>query len=351
MLAPFVHILPLATVIRKRMLPVDGRIRVKVGQRVSAADVVAETIVDRKYLIMDIAQGLRVSPRRAAAYIQVKKGQKVNQDFVLAETTGLLSREVRAPVEGRVVAAGGGKLVLETAGTPFSLLAGIPGMVTEILGERGVVIRSAGSIVQGLWGNGKVEVGVLMTVMDRPEDVFDPSRMDVSIRSSIILGGHVDNPAVFKSAIDLPARGLIIASLAPALLPLAMQAPFPVMIIDGFGRKPMNSSAYRLLSTNLRREITINAIPYDRFKGERPDVFISLPVSQPPPEPRDLDTFLPKQMVRVISLTGPARIGVLVKLSLNPTNLPNGLRVRTAEVQFESGEQVLVPLTNLEVLG
>jgi hypothetical protein len=146
-------------------------------------------------------------------------------------------------------------------------------------------------------------------------------------------------------------RGLILTSMSPALLPLASQAPYPVMLIDGFGRRPMNSSAYKLLSTNIRRTITLNAVAYNRLNGDRPDIFISLPVTQEPPEPRDLETFLPGQTVRVISLVRPARIGTLTRLSPNQVSLPNGLRVKTAEVQLESGDQILVPLTNLEVLG
>ena len=351
MLAPFTHILPLASVIRRRMLPSDGRIRVKVGQRVKATDVLAETIISRKHILLDIARGLRVSPRQAMPLIQFKKGQKVNADQVIAETSGMFAREVRSPVSGRVVVVGGGKLVLETSASTFELLAGLPGIVTEIIGERGVILRASGSLIQGLWGNGQLETGVLMSVIDRPDEGFDPNRLDVSIRNSIILGGILDNPAVIKNAIDLPVRGLIVASLAPALLPLVTQAPFPVIAIEGFGRKPMNSIAFKLLSTSVRREMTLNAASYDRTKGVRPEVFIPLPVTQQPPELHEVDTFLPKQTVRVMSLTGPTRIGTLIKLSSTLIMLSNGLRAKTAEVQLESGEQIVVPLTNLDVLG
>jgi hypothetical protein len=249
------------------------------------------------------------------------------------------------------VATGGGKLVLETGGSPIELLAGMPGVVTEIIPDRGVVIRATGSIIQGLWGNGRLDTGVMMSVMDRPDEAFDITRLDVSVRSAILLGGYAEDPALFKTAADLPVRGLILTSMSPALLPLASQAPYPVMLIDGFGRRPMNSSAYKLLSTNIRRTITLNAVAYNRLNGDRPDIFISLPVTQEPPEPRDLEVFLPGQTVRVISLVRPARIGTLTRLSPNQVSLPNGLRVKTAEVQLESGDQILVPLTNLEVLG
>lgn len=351
MLAPITHILPLTTVVRKRLLPNDGRVIAQIGQSVEPADVVAETIIGRKHLILDIAQNLRVSTRQAGAYTKVKKGQKVNQGDILAESTGLFSRSVRAPGEGRIAAVGSGKVILELGGENYELPAGLAGIVTDVIPNRGVAIRATGSLVQGLWGNGRLETGVMMSIMDGADEPFDLGKLDVAVRSAIILGGYVDNPAIFKTASELPVRGLILSSMSPALLPVAVGMPYPIMLVDGFGRRPMNSSAYKLLSTNDRRVITLNAAAYDRLGGDRPEIFIPLPVSQEPPEPREVETFLPGQTVRVISLSRPARIGTLVNLSPNLATMPNGLRVKTAEVKMESGEQYLVPLTNLEVLG
>ncbi len=308
-------------------------------------------MIDRKHIIIDIGQILQVSSRRAAGLIKIKKGQRVNEGDIIAESSGLFGREVRAPMEGRIAALGGGKLVLETGGLPFELLAGIQGVVTEIIADRGVVIRAIGSIIQGVWGNGLQDTGVMMSIMDNADEVFDPARLDVSVRSSIIMGGYVDNPDVFKAANDLPVRGLILSSMSPALLPLASKVSFPVFVLDGFGRRPFNSSAYKLLSTNVRRVITLNAMTTDRLKGNRPELFIALPVSQDPPELQELDTFAAGQTVRVVGLTRPSRIGVLLQVNSIPARLPNGLRAKMAEIQLESGEKISVPLTNLEVLG
>ncbi|MCX6068878.1 MAG: hypothetical protein NT121_24545, partial [Chloroflexi bacterium] len=76
MLASFTHILPLTTIVRKRMLPIDGRIIAKLGQKVNPTDVVAEAIVGRQHIIVDVAQLLGVSPQNAAALVKIKKNQK-----------------------------------------------------------------------------------------------------------------------------------------------------------------------------------------------------------------------------------------------------------------------------------
>jgi hypothetical protein len=351
MLAPITHILPLTTIVRKRLLPVDGRVIAKLGQKVNPTDVVAEAVIGHKHLIVDVAKLLNVSPRRAAGLIKAKKGNQIGKGEVIAESTGFFAREAISPNDGRVVAVGGGKLVLETEGSSFELAAGIPGVITEVIGERGVVIRSTGSVIQGLWGNGRLETGVMVSVMDSADEVFDANRLDISIRGSIVLGGFTEDPNVIKSAIELPARGLILASMSPALLPVAMQAPFPIILIDGFGRRPMNSVAYKLLSTNIKRDVALNAEVYDRLNGTRPEVFIPLPVSHEPPELREVETFAPGQVVRVIRLIAPSQVGTLEQLLTNPATLASGLKAKAAEVRLENGKVIVVPLTNLEVLG
>lgn len=351
MLAPMTHILPLATIVRTRMLPNNGRILAHVGQKVNPNDVIAEALVGRKYVLVDAAKKLGIAQRKVSAFIQVKKGQQVAKDELLAQTTGLFAREVRAPAAGLVVAVGGGKIAIETGGRNFELVAGLPGVVTQVVGERGVVIRSSGAVVQGLWGNGRIETGNMFSVIESPEDVMSASRIDVSLRGSILLCGHVNDVNIFRNAAELPVRGLILSSIAPSLLSTAAQAEFPVIITDGFGRRTMNSTAYKLLSTNIKREITLNAEPFDRQSGSRPEIFIPLPFSQEPPEPRDLETFAPGQTVRVVYLARPSQTGTILHLRPGTAVLPNGIKTSAADIRLDNGQQVLVPLTNLEVLG
>ena len=351
MIAPVTHILPLTAVVRTRTLPAKGRIIARLGQKVTPTDVVGEAVVGRKYVIVDFATGLNLPPKKAASFLKVKRGQKVTQKEILAETSSFFSRVVESPADGHVVAIGGGKLVLETGGSTFELVAGIPGVISEVIGERGVVIRATGAIVQGVYGNGRLETGVMLNMIEKPGDVFTNTNMDVSLRGSIILAGHVNNPAVIKNAAELPLRGMILSSITPSVLSAVAQSPFPILITEGFGHRPMNSSAFKLLTTNAKREVTLNAESYDRQKGTRPEVFIALPVTQEPPEPRDMETFAPGQTVRVCYLARPSLIGTIEQLRPGLTTLPSGLSAPAAEIRLENGEQALVPLTNLEVLG
>lgn len=357
MFAPLIHILPLATILRTRLLPVEGKIIIGIGQKVNPTDTVAEAVVGRKHLVVDVAQKLNIPQRDVPRFVKVKKGQQVSKEEVLAETPGLFGKDVLSPAAGTIVAIGSGKIVIETGGAIFELRAGIPGVIAQTIGTRGVVIRATGGLIQGVWGNGKLDYGTMQSLMEGPDELFDPTRIDVSLRGTILLGGHVESQKVFQNATDLAVRGLIVTSMNPALLQAALQVPFPVLVLEGFGRRPMTPATYKLLSTNVKRDISLNAEMPNRHSplarqetSLRPEVFIPLPVSQEPPEPRQVETFAPGQPVRVMFLSKPARHGTIVQLRPMAL-LPNGLQASAAEVRLETGEQILAPLTNLEVVG
>ena len=351
MLAPVTHILALTTILRERLLPVPGTVTARLNQRVTANDVVAEAHWAREHILLDVARRLGVSSLAADRLIRCKLGDELAPNALVASGRGLFPREIRTPREGRVVAVGGGQVLLEVGEVNFELRAGLPGLVIHIVPERGVMIRTAGALIQGVWGNGRIEMGMLTNLMEKPDSVLEAGRLDVSLRGSVILGGLVRDAESLHAAAELPVRGLILSSLHPNLIPLALQMRYPIVVMDGFGNLPMNSAAYRLLTTNAKREATVNAETLDRYSGARPEIIIPLPVSQEPAQPNEMETFAPGQQVRL--RTGPhsGAIAALVRLRPGLTTLPSGLRAPSAEVRTENSEQILVPLANLEVVG
>ena len=250
-----------------------------------------------------------------------------------------------------MVAVGGGQILLETGDASVQLKAGIPGTVVHIIPNRGALIRTVGALIQGTWGNGRIESGVLLNLTEKSDDVLSASRLDVSLRGSIILAGLVKDVETLRTAAELPVRGLILSSISPGLLPVAQQMRFPIVAIDGFGQIPMNSAAYKLLTSNAKRDVTINAEAFNRYTGARPEVIIPLPVSQEPSEPIDVDTLEVGKTVRMRRAPHAGAIGTLTKLHPGLSSLPSGLRAKAAEVKLENEEKILVPLVNLEIVG
>jgi hypothetical protein len=351
MQAPLIHILPLTTITRERLLPVAGRVTARLNQKVGPTDVVAEAAWAREHVLIDVAGALRLSIPAADRLLRCKVGDTLPASAEVAVGTGLFPKTVRTPKEGKVIAAGGGQVLLETGETSLQLRAGLPGNVIEVVPERGVVIKTVGALIQGVWGNGRIETGMMVNLAEKPDGVLTSARLDVSMRGNIILGGMCKDAETLQTAAEVSVRGLILSSLFPSLLPLASKMRFPIMVTDGFGSLPMNSAAYRLLSTNAKREVTLNAEPYDRYTGARPEVIIPLPVTTEPASPRNVEDFAAGQTVRMRRPPSVGAIGTLVTLRPGLTLLPSGLRAPSADVKMETGETVIVPLVNLEVVG
>ncbi len=351
MYAPVHHVTGLATIIRERLLPVSGNVLARLNQKVSPADVIAEAHWAREHVLLDVARILRIPPDRADRLIKCKEGDHLQAGEEIAVGGGFFPRHIRAPRKGRVVVVGGGQVLMETGETKLELQAGIPGTVIEIVPNRGVIIRTAGAMIQGVWGNGRIDSGALVKLADAPDHILDAGQLDLSLRGSVILAGMVKDAETLQAAAQLPVRGLILSSIPSSLIPQAQEVRYPIMLTDGFGALPMNSAAFKLLSTNAKREATVNAEIYNCYSGAKPEVIIPLPVSSEPPLPREVETFAPGLAVRMRRPPAMGRIGVIVAVKPGLTALPSGLRAAAAEVKLENNETVVAPLVNLEVVG
>jgi hypothetical protein len=349
-LAAVLHVIPLATIVRERRLPVKGNVRVRVGQKVSPGDIVADASWSREHIFLDVASTLGITAIAAEKLVRYKAGDGIRIGAVIAKGGGLLPKTVTAPRTGRVVATGGGQVLIESGESRMELRAGLSGTVRDIVPDRGVVVQTTGALVQGVWGNGRIDTGVMINLADKPDAVLTPARMDVSMRGSILVGGQVQDVEVLRTGTEIAIRGLLIGSIFPSLVAAARDVRYPIVVTDGFGTMPMNSAAHRLLSTNSKREVTLNAEVYDRNTGSRPEAIIPLP-GPGAPALRDLQELALGQTVRVRRQPAPGMIGTILDLPGGLTTFPSGLSAPGAEVRLENGQELLVPLVNLEVVG
>ncbi|HVN54485.1 MAG TPA: hypothetical protein VMT46_09150 [Anaerolineaceae bacterium] len=350
MLANVTHILPLTTIRRERVLPTAGRVVVRAAQKVAATDVIAEARLVTQHQVLDVSRGLGVSPDQAEKYITRKIGEDVSQGDVVAGPVGIFPRVIRTPKDGRVVAIGGGQVLIELESRPFELLAGIPGMVTDLIPDRGAIVETTGALIQGIWGNGQIDSGVLVALAQTADEELTAERFDVSMRGSILLGGTCTQADTLHAAAQVPLRGLVLGSMTGDLAPVALQLKIPILVLEGFGKLPINPAALKILTTNEKREIAVNACVWNRLTGERPEVVIHLPAAGPLATPREADIFAPGQTVRIVRSPNSAAAGTLVALRPGQTTFPSGIRAPGAAVKLENGDQVVVPLANLEVV-
>jgi hypothetical protein len=343
------HITPLTFIRRARLLPMPGRVLAHEGQKIAAGDVVAEGWTMGQHVLIDVRRALGLTRSdQAEKLIEKNEGERVNAGEILAQSRGLMARFVRAPLAGQIVAISNGRILLEAPGQAVRLTAGFAGVVAELVPERGVVVETHGALVQGVWGNDRFDQGVLLSVTHSPLEELTEKNLDVSMRGAVVLAGTCASRAALKMADELPLRGLILSSLAPELVPQAAKLSLPVVVVEGFGKLPYNSVAYKILSTSEKRDACLKASSFNAYTGERPEIILPLPaIGETAPDTVEFQAGL---TVRILDVNAPSRMGTILQVRPGAVRLANGLTTRAADVRLESNEVVSVPLANLDVL-
>lgn len=349
MISTVSHILPLAKIRRQRMLPLPGMVLVRAGQSVQATDVVAQAKLQPEHRVLDIARGLGVSHNNADNYIKRSVGDMVEAGSVIAEKGGF-GRVVRAPSSGRIVAISAGQVLLEINSHPYQLLAGISGKVLQVETDYGAVIESSGSWIQGIWGNDQIAIGKLLVLAEKLDHVLTAEESHPDQGGSIIFAGHCQDPGIFEMGITNQWHGLILGSMASILVPAARKTPYPIIVLDGFGNIPINSVAHKLLAISAQREVVINSMSYSLTTGERPEITIPMNTVSGP-IPVDLQRISEGQQVKLLRPPKVGAVGTVHSLLPGLTRFPNGVRAPAVRIDFEDGENIAVPVANIEVLG
>lgn len=348
-LAPACHMLPLTLIRRDRKLKFPGKILVRKGQKVGANDPVVEARLHSKHALLDVAMGLAVSRLKSEQYIRVKPGDQLLKGDLIAGPVGMARRVMRAPQNCQVLLVGADQVLLELSENAAQVRAGMSGEVVEIIADRGVVIETTGSLIQGNWGNGQADFGVLAVLVRETGDLLSVDQLDLSMRGAVLFGTHCAEEAFLQAARELPVRGLILASMSISLRSVAESMDYPILLLEGFGKMTLNKQAFRLLSGSGGREVSVNAQAWEPFEGRRPEVVIPMPAEGMPVPLRTTERFMVNQLVRSVRSPNAGKTGRLARLC-GPVLFPSGLRAEAAELQYDDGEKAVVPLANLELL-
>jgi len=343
----------LAVIRRSVMLPdnIVGLIDVAVDKRVDMREVVAYGAKPSHHLIVDLVQtfGLRKA-EQAETLLRVKVGDNVDEITVLASKG---RREVHAPIEGRVVNISDGRIIIEVTPEVIKLEAGVRGRVVTVHKGRGVTIETVGGQIQGAWGNNRRSIGV---VRFEPEDgglARLTDQFEVTYMGAIVMLKTPITEETFALVEEMNLAGMIAPSMHYRLRERALTYPKPVMLTEGFGTLSMNHTLLTMLSDIEGQQITLDAFEPRAGDTRRPEIIVTV---QPKPgdTPSRMNimlTFKTGALVRITRAPYEAQSGHIVDLPKAPIVLDNGLRTACARVELAGGQQVIIPLSNLEVIA
>jgi biotin carboxyl carrier protein len=350
MYTTYTQITPPIHLRRSRTLPVSGTVLVRLGQKVAADDVIAEATVATHHEMVDVVRLLGLSGTKAAEdLITRKSGEVLSEHDIIAETGGMFSRIVRTPAPGKIISIRNGQVLIETETRKIELVAHYSGVISEVIANRGAVIETSGSLIQGAWGNGKFGEGRLILQAENAETSLSSAKFDITSRGGIIAAGTLLEEKVFDIAAALPINGLILGSMPVSLVEKALSQPYPVLLIDGFGKSGTNHAAFKYLSMYNSHEITVNAEFDSDASGIKPEALISASVENE--SSRDQKKVSAGQVVRIHTTPFLGQMGTIEKVLPGLTLLPNGLRVSAVTVVMENKERKTVPVDNLDMIG
>ncbi len=323
---------------------------VKNGQPVSTSEVIASIDVPGKHLDLDIAHALGLDPVRAARAIIPKPGDTIRKGDVIARRGGMIAKLVYSPADGKVVESSNARVLIDLGSSPLVVQAGFTGLVKEVIPDRGAILVAEGAILQGVWGNGRLAEGLMICLARNQIEELIPDRMDVSLRGSVVFGGPCLDSETLRLASEIPLRGLVVSSIAPDILDLAKNLPFPIMALIGIGKVSYDDYSYQIITNMDRRVACINAVPWDRCSGSRPEVVIPKRGEGHISELPEVVDYQAGQLVRILQspyLWETARIKTLLP---DARMYPSGVYAPSALCVLENGEETVQPLVNLEVI-
>lgn len=346
---PVTQINPLVKIRRNRVLPVAGTVLVRVGQKVAPGEILAETLIPTKHMIIDVLNALGLKDAdEAEKLVDRQVGDLVDKHDIIAETGGLFSRVIRAPMPGKIISIKNGQVLLEVDSRKVVVQSGYSGQVVEILNDRGAVIETSGTLIQGVWGNGLIGFGPFIVDAQMIGQELTPASLSLNTRGTVLAAAWCEQEESLNVAGSLPIAGLVLGSMSPRLIPCALKQNYPILLLEGFGRIAINDQAKNVLLASAQKEMSLNAVKWDHYSGIRPEISIALQQSGAPE--KESVELAEGQLVRVHSSFFAGKTGVLTAINTGKTTLPNGLRTATASVLFQNNEKTVVPFSNFDII-
>jgi hypothetical protein len=333
---------------RERVLGGTGHVLVLPGTRVEPGDIVAEVQESGSIRVIDAARILGVAPHRVEELLEVTVGDEVEEGQRLAERGRFLRRTLVAPLSGVLFYLDErGRLLIRSNPIRQQIRAILRGTVVSVDVGQGIVIESHGALVQGVWGNGKEDFGLLRLLVSQPDEGVLASFLTPAMKNTILVAGTTLDAATLEKASSVQVKGLIMGSLDPDLIPLARQMPYPILLMEGFGNLPMNRPTFHVLAELDGRDASLSALYNPRTGRRRPELIVPLPGTSEPIPPGPL---APGDRVRILSQPYLGRVGTIEESEGLRYTLPNELHLVACQVTLDEGREVIVPYSNLERL-
>lgn len=355
-----------------RQLDRPGRVEVGVGDTVTPTDVVARTGNIEKSFTLYLANELGVPNDSLHKYLATSVGSTVSEGDPIARVRrGLRTAAVRSPATGTLVNVDDaeGTVTLSTSSGPRELKALVHGEVEAILPDRGVTLRTGGARVYGIVGFGTEASGPIIAGIDRHDREMTSDHVSKDWKGGIVLAGMTVGVPTLTRLRDAGVAGVIVGSIAEGdvrrflasseadsvafwatngngFSSQGVDAPFVIMVTEGFGRYPMAEPVFQFLSSQSGNSASMHGQTVVGSTLVRPELYIAGASD---------DTSTGTGLIeagRTVRIVNAERLGTVATITSDSQTraLSNGASRDYVTVELASGQQSWVPASNVEVV-
>jgi hypothetical protein len=362
------------TTMRKtRRLPLEGTVVVARGDAVRATQVVARTELPGRVHLVNFANRLGIHPDELESKLAVKPGGAIEVGQLLAESRsffGLFRNQIHSPIEGTLesISTITGQGILREPPRPVEVTAYIDGEVVEVIENEGVIVEAPATLVQGIFGLGGEVHAPLVALFDRPGQRIEPHHLTAEHQGKIVIGGADITLEGMRRAIELGIAGIVVGGFAyhdirdllgydiGVAVTGTEDIGVTLVVTEGFGHISMAAATFELLCSHAGRAASITGATQIRAGVIRPEVVVPL-IERPgeaaaarPDANGESHGLVVGAPVRCIRAPYFGAIGEVTGLPVELQVMPSETRVRVVEISLESGDRVVLPRANVEVI-
>jgi hypothetical protein len=353
----------------RRALPIHGEVLVKVGDQVEATQVVARTWTEGDITPVHVANLLGAPPPEVPAAMLKKLGDQVAKGEIIARSKGMFGmfrKEAASPADGTIesISSATGQVILRGARQPVEVRAYLAGRVVETYPGEGALIEAAAVHVQGIFGIGGEAFGPIRMACDAPDRRLDAASITPAMAGAVIVGGGRMTADAMRKARDVGASAIVSGGIDDEDLKEFLgydlgvaitgseRLGLTVIITEGFGDIAMAARTFALLRSQEGRAAAVSGATQIRAGVLRPEILVPLSAAG-------------DQVIKPFETSGELRIGTAVRiirdpyfgrigavgaLPHEPQVLGSGSKARVLEVRLDSGDSVVVPRANVELI-
>ena len=366
---PGLKVLKNTKILKERRLPLKGSVSASINSEVKPDEIIARTDLPGNVQMVNVANLLNVDASDVKQVMLMDIGSKIDKNDLLAETEGLfgfLKSNVKSPATGTVESISDvtGQVVIREAPLPVEIDAYIQGSIDEIIEDEGVVIKSQGAFIQGIFGIGGESRGKIKVLAPSRDSELTAEMITSDHKDMILVGGNFISLDAYKKALDCNVAGVVIGGFNYYDLEEVLGYTLGVaitgsedlvtslVVTEGYGKIQMGQQTYDLLSECNGLLASINGATQIRAGVIRPEIIIPIfDAAKNDNENKAGKTtgMTDGSTVRVIRSPNFGKIGIVKELPSELRKMESETMVRVAIIDID-GKQFEIPRSNLEVV-